>query len=222
MRAVNVQEVVDILAQTANPNVDIAEHVVLMKNRYRKPRRYYHTFEHPREMFGTLLEHKDIARDIGAIGWAILYHDVFYDSKAEHGINEELSARLAEQELPGIAGDDIARRVAHYTRETIHHTAGLDDPDLDLFLDIDLTILGSDPKRYDRYTADVRKEYSHVPVNAYRLGRIAVLESLATRVGSHGLFKIPTFRDVYEDQAQENIAREIDILKRTEGGAEKC
>ena len=218
MRVVDIPEIVDILAPTASPDVNIAKHVVLIRNRYHKPLRYYHTFEHPREMFGTLLEHRDLVRDIGTVGWAILYHDVFYDSRAEHGTNEELSARLAEQELPAIAGNDITKRVAHYTRETVHHTAGLDDSDLDLFLDIDLTILGSDSERYDRYAADIRKEYGHVSDDAYRLGRIAILESLANRVESQGLFKVQRLRDQYEAQAQENIAREIDILRRIERG----
>lgn len=204
----------DVLAESARLGADIPEQVALLRNRYDEPWRHYHNFEHPREMFETLLDHQGLVANMGTVAWAIMYHDAVYDPTATHGRNEELSARLAEHELPALTSATIASRVAHYTRETVHHTTGLEDSDLDFFMDIDLTILGSDPARYKRYTADVRKEYGHVPDNAYCLGRIAILESLANRVESQGLFKTHALAEIYEEQAQENITNEIDILRK--------
>lgn len=215
MSITNMHEMISELSDITN-EMAVSDHILLLKNRYDEPWRHYHTFDHPREMFGVLLEHKDLVRDIGAIGWAIMYHDAVYDPRAEHGRNEELSAQLAEHELPNVAGQFYADQAALYTRATVGHMVDSKDSDLDFFLDIDLTILGSEPERYEKYAADVRREYSHVPTSAYQLGRIAILESLANRVEKRGLFRTPILTEIYEHQAQENIANEISKLRSLE------
>lgn len=214
MSIASVEQMTDILTSSARRSVNISERVASLRNRYEEPWRHYHTFEHPREMFGVLLDNQGLVSNIGAVAWAIMYHDAVYDPEAAHGRNEELSARLAEHELPAVVDASIVSQVAHYTRETVHHTTGADDSDRDIFMDIDLTILGAPRERYARYVTDVRREYAHVSDTDYRLGRIAVLENLASRVERRGLFRTRAFAEVYEERAQENIAGEIDALRR--------
>lgn len=186
-----------------------------LKARYDEPWRHYHTFEHPLELFDILIDNLDTVNSPEIVAWSMLYHDSVYDPTAENGRNEELSAQIAESELPLIIGKDKACLVANYTRATLYHGSDEINTDLDFFLDADLTILGSKPERYDKYARDIRREYKHVPDEDYRLGRIAILQSLSNRVEESGLFRTELFRETYEDQAQNNIARETDQLKAT-------
>ena len=62
--------------------------------------------------------------------------------------------------------------------------------DLQLFFDLDLSILGSSEAAYARYTSATRHEYIHYPLEQYLRGRLAVLQSFTQR---ETLFFTPTF-----------------------------
>ena len=53
--------------------------------------------------------------------------------------------------------------------------------DAKLLVDIDLSILGSPPERFERYDQDVRKEYVWVRGFRYREQRIRVLQGFLDR-----------------------------------------
>lgn len=184
-----------------------------LEGRYAEPWRYYHTGVHVTALFNTLNRFVDHVQYPETVAWSILYHDTMYDPTAPRGRNEELSARLAESELRDILDYSVVKKVAQYVRATAQHVSGELDSDMDFFLDADLAILGAAPDYYDRYAANIQKEYAHVPSDQYRIGRIAVLQGLATRFEPVGLFRTKLFRDNYEIQAQENITRETDQLR---------
>ncbi|MCF8569303.1 hypothetical protein L5G32_03350 [Gordonia sp. HY002] len=75
--------------------------------------------------------------------------------------------------------------------------------------DADLSVLGSDPARYDEYAADVRTEFHLVPDEVFRPGRRTIL---AEFVAADILFRSPQARQRWEAAARENLAREIDAL----------
>ena len=54
-----------------------------------------------------------------------------------------------------------------------------------LFLDLDLSILGSDRPTYIDYCQRVRKEYEHVPDSMFLEGRIKVLKHLSGLTNEH-------------------------------------
>jgi len=83
-------------------------------------------------------------------------------------------------------------------------------PDQAWMMDIDLTILGASPARYDAYAEQVRKEYSHVPEPAYRMGRSAVLQSL---LDEPMLYHTAFFRERMDAAARDNMTRELATLK---------
>lgn len=204
-----------IASKLASPGVSdllIEQRLLQLKRRYDQPWRYYHNFNHPLDLFSFFTTHSRFVKDSAAIGWTIMYHDAIYDPTAPSGSNEELSARLAERELTAVTSKATVEKVAKYTRATASHTVSGIDPDLDFFLDLDLMILGAPSDRYSKYASDIRLEYSHVPADQYVVGRIAILKSLAQRVDSSGLFRTELFKGLFEIQAQENIAREIDQL----------
>ncbi len=190
----------------------LLNHIDGIRRRYDEPWRRHHVFEHPLSLFADFIAHKQELKDSGAVAWTILYHDSIYDPEAPPGRNEELSAQLVELETPVFLPVRGVRKIAHYTRATANHSVAEQDQDLEFFLDADLAILGASPKRYDAYARDIREEYRHVKPELYIPGRIGILRSLAKRHQSREVYGTEIFRAKYEEQAQANIAREIDFL----------
>src|SRR5262249_16569257 len=64
---------------------------------------------------------------------------------------------------------------------------------------------------YDRYAAAIREEYGHVPDDAFRAGRAAVLRHL---LDLPVLYRTPELRDRWQAAAPANLHRELDTLNR--------
>jgi predicted metal-dependent HD superfamily phosphohydrolase len=145
---------------------------------YGEPHRHYHTLEHVAE----------VLRVAGRLGGgpdvilAIWFHDAVYDPRRND--NEVKSAELAYRDLTALGIDkDIAERVMTHVIATAVLSA--DDPagntQTRTLLDADLAVLGAAPARYERYAADVRKEYAHVPDGDFARGRLAILRQFLAR-----------------------------------------
>ncbi|MGN0113483.1 MAG: hypothetical protein ACI38P_17640, partial [Cellulosimicrobium funkei] len=120
---------------------------------------------------------------------ALWFHDAVHDGEA--GRDEERSAELADARLTGHLG---AREVEEVVR---------------LVSDADLAVLGSAPDRYARYARQVRAEYAHVPDDAFRAGRAAVLRAL---LEGGTLFRTPQAAALWEDRARANLTAELTTL----------
>jgi predicted metal-dependent HD superfamily phosphohydrolase len=177
---------------------DVAERWLReLQGRYSEPHRHYHTLAHVEHML-ELLPHAD-----ETVVAAVWFHDAIYDGPR----NEERSAELASQALGelGFAGDRIAL-VERMILATKRHERG-DLPESALaFLDADLAILGSDRNRYDEYVRQVRQEYAHVPDEAFRTGRDAILRAFAER---ERLYFTDEFFARFEEPARANLQREL-------------
>lgn len=79
----------------------------------------------------------------------------------------------------------------------------------EIFLDLDLAILGASSSEYDEYTAQIRQEYIYYSGEDYRAGRKAVLKGFLAR---ERLYFTDYFHQLYEIEARQNIQREIDSL----------
>jgi predicted metal-dependent HD superfamily phosphohydrolase len=79
-----------------------------------------------------------------------------------------------------------------------------------VLISIDLSILAAEPPRYDAYAAAIRKEFAHVPDDAYRAGRSGVLSRFAARPV---IFPDPAFARAHEKKARDNLARELASLR---------
>lgn len=202
-----------LLSERMLPQTAVKDVLAGLEGRYQEPWRYYHNVEHIQELFAILDEYGSSVQDPTLVGWAFMYHDAIYDPLLSPGQSEESSAILAEQELPTIGLGDLAAKVGEFVRATANHDVPEADTDLAFFLDSDLAILGADQQRYDRYAADIRREYGHVPPELYVPGRIAVLQSLATRIDGNAVYATKQLRGTHEEMAQANITREIDRLK---------
>jgi predicted metal-dependent HD superfamily phosphohydrolase len=170
--------------------------------------RCYHNLEHLSEMFKVAGKLADFASNLSAVQLAIWFHDAVYDPKAKD--NEERSAALLVALLQPLGvPEPILTHVKAMILATAH--AQLDDVDADTaaLLDADLAILSAEDRRYARYAADIRREYSWVDDAAYRAGRTKVLESFLARPR---IYRTERMRTAADELARRNLRREIEQL----------
>ena len=168
---------------------------------YSERHRHYHTLQHLRECLGHFEAASSLARRPAEVEIALWFHDAAYDPKARD--NEERSADWAARSLLAADCDAaVAERVRALVLATDGHAAS-DDPDTQLLLDVDLSILGAAPARFAEYERQVRAEYAHVPEAEFRTRRAQVLGSFLKRPR---IYLTDAFHDALEQRARQNIA----------------
>jgi predicted metal-dependent HD superfamily phosphohydrolase len=169
--------------------------------------RHYHTLQHLRECFEHFDAVRAQARHPAEIAAALWFHDAFYDPQRDD--NEERSARwLRECALEAGLDAATAQRLHDMVIATIDH-APQADPDFQLLVDIDLSILGADQRRFDESDKQIRREYAHVPEADWRVGRKRVLRGFLDRPRLYGSER---FHSLLEQQARSNLQRALDRL----------
>ncbi|MDO8622469.1 MAG: metal-dependent phosphohydrolase [bacterium] len=187
--------------------------------RYGELHRRYHTLDHIaaclREL-DSIREHLDFAQLLFVEG-AIWFHDAVYDP-TQHD-NEERSAELARTVFASGASTELHPAVVAKAILLSNHRDASDGPRISTddqrfplfaFLDIDLSILGQDDATYRRYAEQIRQEYLHVPDDAFRAGRAALLEQFLKRTN---IYRTAHFHGKYEAAARANITFEIARLR---------
>jgi len=173
--------------------------------RWAEPHRRYHTTAHLRAVLAAIEPLAAHAADADAVRLAAWFHDAVYEGRP--GWDEERSAQLAQARLPacGLPPERV-REVARLVRITAGHAYEPGDANAAVLCDADLAILAAPPGEYETYARAVREEYRHVPDEAFRAGRAAVLREL---LGKPRLFGTPAGRDLWERRARENLAAEL-------------
>ena len=183
---------------------------------YREPHRRYHTAVH---VMWVLRHVAELAAaearplDLAALQLAALYHDIVYDPRADD--NEAKSADIARHAATELGWPaDRAALVHRLVQATAHQHS--DEPSADgidshepVLLDADLAILGASPNEYQAYVHGVRAEYQHVPADAWRTGRAAVLRGF---LAQPHLFNTATMRAARESRARANLTAELATL----------
>ncbi|MFK7803098.1 MAG: N-methyl-D-aspartate receptor NMDAR2C subunit [Anaerolineae bacterium] len=169
---------------------------------YSEPQRAYHNLEHITDCFNKLDEAADLVHNRLPLELAIFYHDVVYDPKASGGKNEQDSAIFADTALSraGLPNSEIAV-VQHLILDTQHRDIS-QSADGRLLVDIDLTILGADEDRFQRYEKEIRAEYSWVEEESYRAGRSAIMQGFLDR---EKIYQTGYFYEKYEATARKNL-----------------
>ncbi|MGW0226801.1 HD domain-containing protein [Actinopolymorpha singaporensis] len=178
--------------------------------RYAEPTRRYHDLRHLTEVLDRIDHLAEFARQADAVRLAGWFHDAIYDPHRSD--NEEASAQLATRALArcGVDGATSAE-VSRLVLLTAGHAPAADDPNGAVLCDADLAVLSTAPERYAVYVSDVRAEYAHVPDEAFREGRAAILSDLAAR---DRLFGTEYGRAYWEKRARHNLAAELILLTR--------
>ena len=179
---------------------------------YAAPERHYHNLVHIEAMLGLMCSYENALSDPQSVEAAIWFHDVIYDTRRHD--NEEKSAELAASRLAGLLSPDRVALIARMIRATAgHHVPEeLDEAqrlDCALFLDTDLSVLGSTPGRFAAYEDAVRREYGWVPDALWREGRRKVLQGFLDRPA---IYMSPQFRASHEAAARVNLTRSLERL----------
>lgn len=168
---------------------------------YSQPRRAYHTLEYIKNCLSEFEQVRHLAINPTAIEWAIWFHDAIE--------NEEKSAMLARALIRhALLPDSIGQLVKKLILAT-KHVATPTNLDAQLMVDIDLSILGQSPDRFDEYEKQIRQEYDWVSDDKFAAGRSAILKSFFARPK---IYLTQFFRDKYETQARQNIAHSLKQL----------
>lgn len=172
--------------------------------------RYYHNLRHIAKMLANLDRFSGGSASV-LLRLAAFYHDAIYDAQAKD--NEERSAALAKEDLHALGlPDNLADDVAQLILATKGHRplAGRLAKDSRLFLDADLSILGTSASEYGRYAADIALEYDYLDPETYRKGRAHVLKKFMDR---KQIFYTPAVRAELQKRAIANMEREFKRLK---------
>jgi predicted metal-dependent HD superfamily phosphohydrolase len=175
--------------------------------RYSEPHRKYHTVRHLDDCLTKLDEIRTVAERPAEVEVALWFHDAIYERSNQ---NEAKSADLAA-EVARNAGKppDSIKRVSDLIMAT-RHDAPSEGNDAGVLVDVDLSILGDSPDRFDEYERQVREEYSWVPEVLFKRERKKILEDFLARPA---IFNTEQFRDRYERQARANLQRSLHKLR---------
>lgn len=176
----------------------------LIHTAYTTPTLAYHNLKHIADCLAKFSARKQEATNPIAVELAIWFHDIIYDPRAPD--NEEQSAQVA---ATFISTTSLANTVSDLILAT-KHSDHPSSPDAQLLCDIDLSILGSPPGRYQQYATAIRDEYSWVSEPDYRQGRSKVLQSFLDR---DLIFSLKTSQTLHESQARINLENEIQELR---------
>jgi predicted metal-dependent HD superfamily phosphohydrolase len=172
---------------------------------YSQPHRYYHNLKHIQQVLDTVNEMRSLANNFVAIQLAAWFHDVIYNPQAKD--NEEKSAAYARTTLTKIdVSPETIEKVEKMILMTKTHQAPSNDIDTQIFLDADLSMLGSSSLEYQAYARAIRQEYAWVSEKEYRLKRKQVLEKFLQR---KRIYLTDYFFNKLEARSRENIQAEI-------------
>ncbi len=191
---------------------------------YFKYYRHYHTFDehilpglHLLKYLNSikrLIEQKELVE----LAW--WYHDVIYIPGSSH--NEVLSADKARFDCIQLGfGETIANTVDTLVTATRHSGTRIwTTQDEKIIHDLDLVVLGSEPKDYDRYAKLIRKEYSFASEEDFTRGRLHILDDFVggdcREISANqrkDIYLTEYFQDRYEKRALENLYREMNTLR---------
>lgn len=174
---------------------------------YGEPQRHYHTLVHIADVVAKFDDLHDRFTRPDSVLLALFFHDIVYDSARQD--NEAQSAALLCDRLPGIDGAILDHACFCILESKGHKATG--DADTDLFLDLDMSILGAPWEDYLTYAKGVAQEYLPVyGAEAYAAGRPALF--LEPTLAHERIFLTEPFAAL-EAQARHNLAAERDLWR---------
>lgn len=176
-----------------------------IKRAYTANNRHYHTLEHLESMLAELKNVQSEVKQLDTLLFAIFYHDIVY--KAIRKDNEEQSAILFAQRIRSTSFADTTACQSMIRATKTHQRSA--DKDINLLLDLDLSILGKDENSYQEYCKNIKKEYRIFPSFLYRKGRFKILKNM---LSLDSIYKTTHFKERYEAQARKNIRLELEQL----------
>jgi len=176
-----------------------------IESNYSSKSRHYHNLEHLKNMLLELNKIQSEVKDLDCLLFAIYYHDIIY--KPSKSNNEHQSALTFENRITKTSFDKLNKCMSQIEATKEHKISN--DYDTNILLDLDLSVLGKNPQEYKKYSESIRKEYQIYPDFMYRKGRKKVLKSI---LELDFIYKTEYFKQLYENQAKENLKLELNQL----------
>lgn len=182
----------------------------LLRHLYSLPGLVYHNLTHIRALLTLAREIADTLVSYDTVRFAIWFHDAIYDTHRSD--NEERSAELSDSLLESL---DVPGSMVSAVNEMIIatklHAFSDGSPDVDAFLDLDLSILGAPAEIYQQYAREIREEYSWVPDPVYNEARASILNRF---LEEEPIYNTEWAQDRFEERARINIGEELAQLAR--------
>ncbi|KAK7100559.1 uncharacterized protein [Littorina saxatilis] len=179
---------------------------------YSEKWRYYHTLHHLYDMMNHFQKWGKNVADHASVVLAILFHDIEYDPTSL--THESDSVDIFKQFADDVQlNEDLSQKVIQLITATINHfpdELSSQDSDLAFFLDFDMAILGQPQHVYDLYAVNIQREYCHMNPKDFCNGRTKVLQSFLQRPRIYATEELGL---VFEEQARQNMEREMEALK---------
>ena len=191
----------------------VVDFVTEIKNFYSSEGRFYHNMDHlahcMQELEWLSLNSTQSPENLKKLCIALLGHDVIYGENMLGHSDEELSAEWTQAWVlnKNLLNEDDAKEVKDLIEKTQYLSKNMTlDSELEkLMCSIDLSVLSKNKKVYDKYKANIRKEYQQVPSDVYSTGRINALKKL---LAMPKLYEAEIFSH-YEQFARKNLEEEI-------------
>lgn len=188
----------------------VSAHITLdefidLKNLYLEHHRHYHNWHHIAKMWGEFDNARHLFLNPLAAEFALFYHDCIYTPAIVGSCNEVASYQRAHYVLQKLEVTDVHFIVQVQSNILFEIDDQYENHDSILFKEMDYSILGKPHKEYEDYRKHIAKEYSFATIEDRR----AFLQSLLAR---KKVFHSQYFHDLYEEQAHENIERELKEL----------
>lgn len=180
-----------------------------LQSAYAEKHRHYHDGNHVQACLEQLDRCAGQAENRAEVELALWFHDAIY--KPLSAANEQESADWAASFMTvNRANPEAIARVQRLIMAT-RHEAATATRDESLLVDIDLSILGTDPIAYDAFEQAIRKEYAVVPGFIYRRKRAGILAGFLRRPR---IYVNEPFHREREQQARINLQAAIARLGR--------
>lgn len=172
---------------------------------YSSKSRRYHNLTHLEEMINLYDIHYSNLQFPDEVLFSIFYHDCVY--KVTRKDNELKSAEHALSILPSNTKLNKQLVFDMICATQLHQHNKIED--INWLIDFDLKILSKDWENYKIYCLQIRKEYKIYPNILYNPGRKKALQHF---LDNENIYQTPTFRNLFEEKARENIKKEIASL----------
>lgn len=174
---------------------------------YAEPHRHYHTAEHIAACLRHFQHFRELAAQPALVELALWTHDLIYDTRARN--NEAQSAAVAARWLADAGLEHLGQPLSELIMATTH-TAPASADDAGLVVDLDLAVLAQEAGAYQAYSEAVQREFTWVPLPAFRAGRGRVLKGLLTLPNLYGH---PSIAERWEVRARFNLTQELASLQ---------